>query len=221
MAQRQWWRQDSWEVGLQLSIEVCDRRDGTSIISVCGPIRVWDTNSYTFLHITGPDREEVVGPAFSAASKDPGPAVIETIFDYLSRAGLSVRVVVSDPRSGRMALLYQGHGVPSAYTPLEGTNYPPAVIQALPPNRHTFICDCGEAITLCNSHGTFEWDCEVDIVMVAEPQQAGQDVLQGLYRAAGGDQAHYSEHEAFPRFAISDSRENVGKCVMGLLWNAR
>jgi hypothetical protein len=221
MTQRRWWRQGNWWEGLHLSIEMWNGTDGTNIFSVCGPIVVRDIGSCTFLHIMGPDRQEVIGPAFSAASKDPGSEANESIYDYLSRAGVSVRVMVSEPRSGRMALLYQGCGEPAGYMTLQGTNYPTEVIEALPPDRHSFVCDYGETITLCTSHGTFEWDCEVDLIMVKEPDQAGQPYLQGLYRAAGGDQAHYSEHDAFTRFAVDDSRDNVGKCVMGLLWNTR
>lgn len=223
IAQRRWWRRDKWEEGLQLSIEMWDGRDGASILSVCGPFRVLecDTISCTFLHVMGPDREEVVGPAFSAASKDPGSETGLSIYDYISRAGISSRVMVTDPQSGRMALLYQGHALSGTRMPLDGTFYHPDVIQALPPDRHHFLWDCCDGIIVSNSHGTFDWDVLVDLIMVAEPHQAGQPGPQRLYRAAGGDQAHYSEHDAFPRFGIGDSRENVGKCVMGLLWGTR
>jgi hypothetical protein len=56
---------------------------------------------------------QVVGPAFSAASRDPGPQRFVDIKDYFGRANqpdfpsrFCTRVVVRDVRTGKQALLW-------------------------------------------------------------------------------------------------------------------
>jgi hypothetical protein len=61
---------DDWFKGLRLHVEVWDDRDGLRMLSVEGRLAV-SAGDQCHLRVTGSDRREVVGPAFSAASRDP------------------------------------------------------------------------------------------------------------------------------------------------------
>jgi hypothetical protein len=113
MERRVRWRDDWWE-GLRLHVEVWDGRDGLRMLSVEGQLGVKVENAYGVVRVTGPDRREVVGPAFSAASRNSEHHRFDDIKDYFNRAHeegmparLCTRMVVRDVRSGRRALLWE------------------------------------------------------------------------------------------------------------------
>jgi hypothetical protein len=74
VAERRVWRKLDWWEGLRLHTEVWDARDNLRILSVEGRLKV-DEGVYddqlVLLKIEGSDRREVVGAAFSVASRDP------------------------------------------------------------------------------------------------------------------------------------------------------
>jgi hypothetical protein len=116
LMQRRVWRADGWWEGLRLHMEVWDARDNLRMLSAEGRVRVRvdEGNGLTNLEIIGADRAEVVGPAFSAASRDPGQRRFVDMKDYFHRAHepdlparLCVRAVVRDARTGRQALLWE------------------------------------------------------------------------------------------------------------------
>jgi hypothetical protein len=96
---------------LRLQVEVWDMLDETCLMAVEG--RMGRTDHPHELSPTGADRVEVVGPAFSAASRDPVQRRFASIDDYFRRGpegtvqeGIVVRVYVRDVMRGRQALLW-------------------------------------------------------------------------------------------------------------------
>jgi hypothetical protein len=88
--------------------------DGLRMLSAEGRLCVREGGDTTALQVTGSDRREVVGPAFSAASRDPEQHRFDDIESYFLRAHeeglparLCARAVVRDVRSGRRALLWE------------------------------------------------------------------------------------------------------------------
>jgi hypothetical protein len=103
---------DNWWEGLRLHVEVWDGRDGLRMLSAEGRLHFDGNAEYTSLKYV--DRHEVVGPAFSAASRDPEHHRFDDIRDFFNRAHeeempmeLCARVVVRDVRSGRRAVLWE------------------------------------------------------------------------------------------------------------------
>jgi hypothetical protein len=117
LLERRVWHSDQWWEGLRLHFEVWDACDNLRILSAEGRLRVDKSDDEELLHlkITGSDRREVVGPAFSAASRDPEEHRFETMQRFLRLAHLDpdlpstmcFRVVVNDARTGRQALLFE------------------------------------------------------------------------------------------------------------------
>jgi hypothetical protein len=113
--QRTWgW---DWTLGLRLEVEVWDMLDETCLLSADCELIVTD-HPYALI-LDGAGRCEVVGPVFSAASRDPVQGRFASIDDYFRRGPgatvdepIVVRVYVRDERRGRQALLwdtrYQG-----------------------------------------------------------------------------------------------------------------
>jgi hypothetical protein len=92
-------------------VEVWDWLDETCLLSAEGRMDLTD-HPHT-LRLDGAVRIEVVGPTFSAASRDPVQRRFASIDDYFRRGpegaveeGIGVRVYVRDERRGRQALLW-------------------------------------------------------------------------------------------------------------------
>lgn len=108
--------------GLEMHIDVWNAGfPSRRIYSAMGPIKaiVIDDDSpenplTTLLHITGPLRKEVAGPAFSAADFDPMQRRYCTLKECVQAARspsnplhLCVRVTVTDRLTGKMALVFE------------------------------------------------------------------------------------------------------------------
>jgi hypothetical protein len=115
LVERRVWRADQWWEGLRLHLEVWDAHDDLRILSAEGRLSVrHNDDGFLTLRITGSDRREVVGPAFSAASRDPEHHRSFDMIDFLQGAhppdlpsAVCLRAVVSDARTGRQALLFE------------------------------------------------------------------------------------------------------------------
>ena len=108
---------DDWQAHLLLSFEVIDERDSLRLFSASGPVDLIlsSESGLTALRLTGVKRTEICRP-FSAASRDPDKRRFKTIKDYFANgsqpqypASLRVRVVGTDTRTGKQALLYSSH----------------------------------------------------------------------------------------------------------------
>jgi hypothetical protein len=112
IVERRVWREGDWWEGLRLHLEVWDARDNLRILSAEGRLRVRELKDTIRLTIGGADGREVVGPAFSAASRDPEHHRFASMEDYFREAhnpdlpaAVCTRLVVSDAHTGRQALL--------------------------------------------------------------------------------------------------------------------
>jgi hypothetical protein len=108
---------NDWQAHLLLSFEVLDERDSLRLFSASGPVDLIlsPESGLTALRLTGAKRTEVCRP-FSAASRDPEKRRFKTIKDFFAHgsqpqypASLRVRVVGTDTRTGKQALLYSSH----------------------------------------------------------------------------------------------------------------
>jgi hypothetical protein len=207
---RRAWMGEALEDGFSLSFEVWDAMDGLRMLSASGPIRVQmdQQGGFTSLRMGGPHRRELPGPAFSAASRDPLRRRFASMEDYFGRghlpefgAALSVRVTVTDERTGRMALLWSTRK-DAAYLTEAPLAYwepflPEGSISCFLDHWSPLMCPAydGESMT-------------VTIGFHVCPEAAGEDGEGGregggveeqekLYRLAGGDVERYEEHQSY------------------------
>jgi hypothetical protein len=108
---------DDWQAHLLLSFEILDEQDSLRLFSASGPVDLIlsSESGLTALRLTGVKRTEVCRP-FSAASRDPEKRRFKTIKDFFANgsqpqypATLRVRVMGTDTRTGKQALLYTSH----------------------------------------------------------------------------------------------------------------
>jgi hypothetical protein len=108
---RRAWVGRHWRSGLRLQVEVLDTLDDVSLFSLEGEMGL--SGHPHELHVRGSDRVEVVGPAFSAASRDPVQRRFASIDDYFRRGQdmvyepFVIRVYVKNEWTGRQALLWE------------------------------------------------------------------------------------------------------------------
>lgn len=112
LVMRDEWLEGCYDVGF----EVWDASDNLRLLSCFGPMEV-DVNddmNIISVFLASPYRHEVVGPAFSAASRDPRHLRFTDIVDYFTRqhepslpSALCIRTVLKCRRSGRIALLWE------------------------------------------------------------------------------------------------------------------
>jgi hypothetical protein len=223
------WGDDWWE-GLRLHVEVWDGRDGLRMLSVEGRFDVNVNGGYTFLEVTGLDRHEVVGPAFSAASRDPEHPRFEDVRDYFRRAHeegtpgeLCTRAVVRDVRSGRRALLWEsgkGQRWAALYVPPTDRFSPflpegSLVIATMSGADHSIVyprCGTEEAAVRMG----------LDFNVRPEAGQEGVPARDKLWRLAGADAEHYGEHKCFLIISFRNSnRDETGRFIWSLLCAAR
>jgi hypothetical protein len=227
MERRVRWGDDWWE-GLRLHLEVWDGRDGLRMLSAEGRLSVividdGDTN----LRVAGSDRREVVGPAFSAASRDPEHHRLDDTRQYFYRAhleglpaALCARAVVRDVRSGRRALLWEsgkGHEW--------GTNLDFATTGFAPFLPEGSFC-VGTPLNEARAIVSPRCNAEDEAVKMGfnfyvrpEAGQEGVPARDKLWRLAGADAELYSEHDSFicTFFETSDT-DVVGSLVWSLLY---
>jgi hypothetical protein len=228
-------REDEWWEGLRLHVEVWDGRDGLRMLSVEGrldleTVDVYEQNPVIRL---GSDRHEVVGPAFSAASRDPEHHRLDAINDYFRRLHeegmptmLCTRVVVRDVRSGRRALLWET-GRDSSWDAGQVDPRDPSR-RFLPPDslmvgtmlqkdRAVIHPPCrggGAAATggYAEEGGAFLF------YLRPEAGQEGVPARDKLWRVAGANAEHYGEQDSFllTRLPVGD-RNALGRFVWSLL----
>jgi hypothetical protein len=196
------------------------------MLSVEGRLGV-NVNVNTLLYVTGSDRREVVGPAFSAASRDPEHHRFDNIKAYLRRAHeegvpavLCMRAVVRDVRSGRRAVLWEsgkGHRWGAGQVP-PNSPYAPFLPQG------SFIVTTHMDVTRAIVYppcGTGEEALKMDVGFCVQPEagQEGVPARDKLWRMAGADAQRYGEHPSFVRTSLrTNDRNAVGTFVCSLLY---
>jgi hypothetical protein len=214
-----------WWEGLRLHVEVWDDRDGLRMLSAEGRLGIFGGAGYTFFRVTGSDRREVVGPAFSAASRDPEHHFFDDIEDYFGHvdqhdvpAVLCTRVVVRDVRSGRRALLWEsGKSHQWGWTEVA----PTSIMTPFLPQGSLLVgtnVDDPRAVVYPPC-GTGEEEVKVAFNFHVRPEagQEGVPARHKLWRLAGADAERYGEHVSFVEFAVGSSRDSVGRFVWSLL----
>jgi hypothetical protein len=230
LLERRVWGANEWWEGLRLHLEVWDARDNLRILSGGGRLTVGVSYNAILrrfpLRITGSDRREVVGPAFSAASRDPEHHRFESLKDYFSRAhepeflsAVCMRAVVSDARTGRQALLWESGKETQLWA---GPLYEAVVIPGgLPNDSFAFGITNGEGL-LSPDWGNHPWvGVEVGFFLRPEAGQEGVAEQDRLYRAAGGDVERYGDHDSHCLVALRGGqaleKRMVGQYIRSLL----
>jgi hypothetical protein len=179
-------------------------------------VEVWDTLDYTCLlsaegsmglsgppHelcLVGEDRVEVVGPAFSAASRDPVRRRFASIDDYFRRRPdtvkrpIVVKVYVRDDRRGRQALLWASG--------IEGELQCQDVLPDDPLRPH--LPEGSRRVRQANPLPIYSpalpgraVHARVSFYVCPEAGQEEVAEADKLLRLAGGDEDHYASHDSF------------------------
>jgi hypothetical protein len=216
---RRAWVGRSWWWNLRLQVEMWDMIDKTCLLSAEGTLGLSE-HPHEF-SLDGADRVEVVGPAFSAASRDPVHRRFASIDDYFQWAGdeaeggICVRVYVRDEPRGRQALLWDCHhnalecegvGVDDHMRPHlpEGSRL---VTQAhhLPIRSPALLGQVPQA--------------RVEFYVRPEAGQEGVAEADKMWRVAGGDQDKYGDLDAFfyIRFDDDVTEDQLASLIRGLL----
>jgi hypothetical protein len=193
------WVGDTWWTNLRLQVEVWDMLDGACLLSAEG--RIGLSEHPHELDIKGVDRVEVVGPAFSAASKDPVQRRFASIDDYFRRGGdgrvtdgFYVRVYVRDALTGRQALLW------------DLNSQQELLCEVVPPEdgMRTHLPEGSRRVRQTEYQPIYSHELPAQapdaIVMFYVRPEAGQEgVVEAdkLWRMAGGDEDHYDDHDSF------------------------
>jgi hypothetical protein len=220
---------DNWWEGLRLHVEVWDGRDGLRMLSAEGRLGVdVGPNGFTNLTARGMDRREVVGPAFSAASRDPKHHRFADIRDYFRRlheegipAELCTRVVVRDVRSGRRALLWEsgkrhqwGTGPVSPKSRWAPFLPQDSFVVGLYLNglRPVVYPPCG------TGEGGEAVKMGFNFYVRPEAGQEGVPARHKLWRLAGADAERYGEHDCFAVLGLQSlDVAAVGRMIVSLL----
>jgi hypothetical protein len=224
LVERRVWHSDQWWEGLRLHMEAWDARDNLRMLSAEGRLKVDadENGKHVNLTITGGDRREVVGPAFSAVSRAPGHHRIAHMYDCFLRArvlelpcAVCLRAVVSDARTGRQALLWESGKETELWAgPVHLNHFDPG---PLPDGSICFGTNGDEGI-LSPAWGGTVVGVDVGFYLRPEEGQAGVEPRDRLYRAAGGDVERYADHDSFcyMAFEVGDE-EALGKYIRSLL----
>jgi hypothetical protein len=214
---------EEWWEGLRLHVEVWDGRDGLRMLSTEGPLEVQASHEATYLETGGLDRRELVGPAFSAASRDPEHHRFADMEEYFCRVHeegvpgvLCARAVLRDVRSGRTALLWEsGKGMRWGVIAMDPTD---PVVPHLPPESFTVSLHPEKSRSVmfpaCGDDPVQMW---LDFIVRPEAGQEGLPAPDKLWRlAVEGDQGE--EEEPFARLCVhNEDVDAVGRFVWSLL----
>lgn len=109
----------SLEQRLRLGCEIWDSHDGMVFFSGSGPLKIIPYEKTVLLRLGGVERKEVLGPAFSALSRDPKNQRYHSMSDFFrhvhymksKRVGgggsaVCIRVTVTCEETGRMSVLW-------------------------------------------------------------------------------------------------------------------
>ncbi len=200
---RRAWMGEALEDGYTLSFEVWDAAEGNSLrmLSASGPIRVQidQGGGFTSLRIGGAERREVLGPTFSAASRDPGLRRFNNMEDFFSQShlpefnsALSVRVTVTDERTGRMALLWSTKKDSAYLTEAPLAYWEPFLREG------SISCFLDHWTPLqSGSYDGESMTVTIGFHVCPEPDQEDVPEQERLYRLAGGDADRYEEHQSY------------------------
>jgi hypothetical protein len=214
------WVGDTWAGALQLQVEVWDGLDDTCMLSAEGPMGV--SGHPHVLRLVSADRCEVVGPAFSAASRDPVQRRFASIDDYFRRrpdtddTAFVIKVYVRDEQRGRQALLWSSGDeaefqcedvhpldplrlhLPEGSRLVEQAHDLPIYSPALP----------GHAV-----------HASVSFYLCPEAGQEGVAEADKLWRMAGGDEDNYDEQDSFFNICFDEdvSEDLLASLIRGLL----
>jgi hypothetical protein len=193
------WLEDTWWPPLRLQVEVWDELAETCLLSAEGQMGLSE-QPHT-LRVKGTDRVEVVGPAFSAASRDPVQRRFASIDDYFRRGpegtvqeGIGVRVYVRDERTGRQTLLWD----------LE--HQEELECEDVPPDDHLrpHLPEGSRLVRQGNTLPLYSpalpgqaLRAHVGWYVSPEAGQEGVEEADKMWRMAGGDQDNYDDHESF------------------------
>jgi hypothetical protein len=197
-----------WSAGLRLHIEVWDARDNLRMLSVEGPLGVCrhqEVPGTVALCVYNKDgAREVVGPAFSVASRGE---YLESIQDYFIYGVCvdppTLRVVVRDSRSGRQASI------------MEETFL---LHDEIPPDGRLQLEAESECVILNPFKDTFD-KASATLTLNLELGQEGVPELEKLYRMKGGladhdDGDHFAVHIVFKGFP---DHNNLGLQILSKL----
>jgi hypothetical protein len=217
---RRGWVGEAWWWFLRLQVEVWDLLDETCLLSAEGQMAL--TIDHKLL-LDQADRVEVVGPAFSAASRDPEQRRFASIDDYFRRGPgtgvgepIIVRMYVGDEKRGRQALLWSS----TDQTELQCMDVPPddPLRPHLPEGsrrvQHADFLPINSPVLAGQAPRAL-----VGFYVCPEAGQEGVADADKLWRMAGGDEEKYGDHESFffLEFGGDVTRDQVGSFVIGLL----
>lgn len=218
---------DVWR-RLSLSFEVLDKsKERPRLLSVVGHEVVArsalrpDGTEYINIILQGPNRVEVSGEAFSAASMDPVHRRYANVRQYFqqshregSPSSLCVRVMAYDKFTGKKALIYEG-GKNLRKNIVEPS---PWTIPYLPPGSFRVFEDSYIPIT-CYSPCPIVAALKVHFYVLPEPGQdlSACDQRDLRYRLAGGDHLRYNEHCSFVGLALDGGVEAAARFIWSLL----
>jgi hypothetical protein len=209
---------NTWGGNLRLQVEVWETLDGTCLLSAEGTMAMSDHPHE--LCLTGADRREVVGPAFSAASRDPVQRRFASIDDYFRRgagtvkAPIWVRVYVRDQRTGRQALLWE--------TGLQGelqcVDVPPHdSLRPHLPEGSRRVHQAGYLPTYSPALPGQALHAFVGFYVRPEAGQEGVAEADKMWRMAGGDVDNYTDHESFFRLFVNDNTAVLASFITSVL----
>jgi hypothetical protein len=212
------WVGETWWGALWLQVEVWDLLDETCLLSAEGRMSI--SGHPHGLTLSGSDRCEVVGSAFSAASRDPVQRRFASIDDYFRRGpadqAIWVRVYVSDELRGRQALLWE------APEQLELRSFEALPDDPLRPRlpEGSRIVVQADYLPVYSRVLPGQAPCaSVGFYVRPEAGQEGVAEADKLWRVAGGGEDNYGEHDSFfsLQFSGDVTTAQLASLTVGLL----
>jgi hypothetical protein len=215
------WVGDTWWCNLRLQVEVWDLLDGMRLLSAEGEMSI--TYHPHVLRLTGADRCEVVGPAFSAASRDPVQRRFAGIDDYFRRgpegtvqAPFKVRVYVRDELMGRQAMLW-GFQYDNELQCFDVD--PDDAMRPHLPEGSRFVHDTDSLPIYSPALPGQALQARAEFYVRPEPGQEEVAEADKMWRVAGGDQQNYGGHDSFfaMHFDEDVAEAQIVSLIRGLL----
>jgi hypothetical protein len=214
------WVGGTWWCHLRLQVEVWDMLDGFRLLSAEGEGGL--SNHPHSLGLMGADRVEVVGPAFSAASRDPVRRRFASIDDYFRRgpdvikAPINVRVYVRDERTGRQALLWDL----ACMNELRCEDVAPddPIWHHLPEGSR-FVTQADYLPIHSPAFHDRPFQARPGFYVRPEAGQEGVAEADKMWRVAGGDEDNYGDHPSFFDLQFDDdvTEAQLAFLIRGLL----
>jgi hypothetical protein len=215
------WVGTMWGGHLRLQVEVWDELDGMRLLSAEGPMAL--STFPCVLSITRANRVEVVGPAFSAASRDPVHRRFASIDDYFGRGPegtaeehIWVRVYVNDRWRGRQALLW---AIPYGPGELRCEDVPPDHLRPHLPEGSRRVRQAEYMPLYSPALYGRALNARVGFMVRPEAGQEGVAEAEKMWRVAGGDQDNYDDtiSSFYIRFDGDTTEARLASFIRGLL----